>query len=261
MSEENSTEVPEVTDTIDQASVTPDSTQVDSTIVEESPSSVEQTVTETEKSEPTAVDFTETGNKVYDTLGKTLAGKGLDPQVYAQELAAQFDKGEGEVSLSEESFAELSKEFGEDMAKLMESQYISEYTTLDTTRKAKAEEVYGLFGGQEQLAHMTDTIMSEGKASKEDVDDLAEMLVGSKVKQSAAEKIIKEMYMSTEAFEQNPQLLEEGDTAQPTGIQPLSRREYTAQKMKAMSDGDSSAVERLNKRAQYTMENKSNLWK
>ena len=54
------------------------------------------------REEPTK--FEPTGNKVFDSLGSVVSQKGLDPSVYAEELRAQLDKGDGEVALSEESY-------------------------------------------------------------------------------------------------------------------------------------------------------------
>lgn len=230
--------------------------------LDETPSSVEDTevTEETNNDIGTEVQYTETGNEVYDTLGSTLVDNGLNPSVFAEELNVQLEKGEDDVSLSEESYAELASKVGDKMASLMEKQYIAEHRKQVSEQKQKVESVFNMFGGEEQFHNIASTLREESMASDEELSELSSMLSAGGIQQKAAYKTIKDLYMSSESFEQNPQFADEGVTIQPSGPETLTRREYVKAKMEAMKSGDLAKVDALNKRARHTMENKAQLW-
>ena len=200
------------------------------------------------------------GNEVYDTLGTAIVEKGLDPNMFYQEAVAAY-KQNGQVEFSEESYQELVKAYGESVANLMEKQFIQEFTSQQNQAKEVATTVYDSFGGEDSFKYVAESVMKEGLLSKADAEELSKLLNKPGVTQKMAIKQLKELYMETSQYQQNPQLANQGTPAQPVGLQPISRREFTKEKMKAMNEKNFALVEQLNRRADYTTKSNPQLWK
>lgn len=206
------------------------------------------------------VKFESTGNEVFDTLGSDLVEKGLDPMTYYQEAIAAMQQG-SDPELSEESYQELVKVYGERVANIMERQFVSELKNHKQQQDTIASEVYNSFGGEESFKYIAEAILKDNVISAKDAEKLGEMLMQPGVSQKMAIKQIKELYMETSQYQQNPQLVDQGQPAQPVGLQPISRRDYTQQKMKAMAEKNYALVEQLNRRADLTMKQSPQSWK
>lgn len=206
------------------------------------------------------VEYSEVGNETLDSLGYAIADKGLDPSVYFNEVGSQLKEGK-EASLTQESFDELKEAFGEKLALAMERQVANETKNVLDQQRKKTDAVYEQFGGKEKLEQMASAIRKEGKATDDEAKELTKMLFSGGIQQDLAVSRIKELYMSTEGYTQTPSIEVEGDNKQPTGLQPISRTDYTRQKMEAVKKRDLVKVEELNKRARFTMENKKDVWR
>lgn len=220
----------------------------------------EEPVLTEEEDKAASIKFEPTGNEVFDTLGSDLVEKGLDPNTYYQEALAAMQDG-GEPELSEESFQELAKVYGERVALMMERQFVNELKNQAAERAQLSKEVYNSFGGEESFKYIAEAILKENLVSAEDARKLGEMLMQKGVTQKMAIKQIKELYMETSQYQQNPQLADQGQLAQPVGLQPISRRDYTQQKMQAMAEKNYALVEQLNRRADLTMKQSPQSWK
>lgn len=213
-----------------------------------------------EEEDKASVTFEPTGNEVFDTLGADLVEKGLSPSTYYQEAITALQEG-GDPELSEESFQELANVYGERVATMMERQFISELKNFKQERESTNSEVYNSFGGEESFKYIAESILKENLISAKDAEKLGEMLTTPGVSQKMAIKQIKELYMETSQYQQNPQLVDQGQPAQPVGLQSISRRDYTQQKMKAMAEKNYALVEQLNRRADLTMKQSPQSWK
>lgn len=201
------------------------------------------------------------GYEPIDKVGTVLAESGLNANQYLDELQAQVTPEGGEVLLSEESHQELVEKFGEGVANVMEENLVSAYNQrLSDTVKLR-DSVYQEFGGEDKFIAVATAVKDSGKISETDMQELGKMLAKGGIQKETAIQKIKEVYKMTDQFSQDGSFQEGGDEKQGVGLEPISRAEYTKQKLEAHRARDFAKVEQLNKRAKFTLENRQEVWR
>lgn len=191
-----------------------------------------------------------------ESASATLTEAGLD----ANEIISEVNANNGEVSV--ELYNKLLSKLGAAKADLLVSGYKQEVSNITARQDAENNKVFDLVGGKaewDKIAEWTKTDTSG--LSKEAAVVYNEMLAAGGVKAALAAKALKEAYMASPGFEPAPNLMQGDGAAPAAGTQLISRAEYTTEKQKAFRNNDGAAVQALEARAKYTMQNHANIWR
>jgi hypothetical protein len=208
-----------------------------------------------------AKDFKPTGFTELDKVGSVLAKNGLDVNNYFEELALQVTPDANEVTLSEESFKEIVDKYGEDLAQVLEGQLVTAYNNRIKHLKSERDAVYAAFGGEDKLVAIATAVKESGTISEEGMVELGKMLAKGGIQREVAIEKLKGAYKMTDNFTQGGSFSESGQTIPQEGLQPISRAEFTKEKLAAYKARDNVKVEQLNKRAEMTLSKRPDLWR
>lgn len=231
--------------------VTPVTTEEPTHVVEP----VEEPVAPTELVvEPVAKAAPEkTGVAYYDNAGSILHSAGID-------AVETFNKvrDNGNV-IPEDVRKDLVDKLGESQVYMLESGL----TTQVATQAKEIKTVLDSIGGEEVWTAVNEWASKEGTLPPEQITTYNEMLAKGGQQAIIAAQKLKEAYMADPNTTVPATNMLNGDTAAPvsTGIEPISRMQYTEQKRKAVNDNNAVEVTKLEARARYTSEQKPDLWR
>lgn len=191
-----------------------------------------------------------------DSASATLTEAGLNPD----EIVQAVNANNGEVSV--ELYNTLVSKLGAAKADLLVSGYKQEVQNRTALQDAENNKVFDLVGGKAEWDKIVDWTKTDTSGlSKEAAVVYNEMLAAGGVKAALAAKALKEAYMASPGFEPTPNLMQGDGLAPAIGTQLISRAEYTTEKQKAFRNNDGAAVQALEARAKYTMQNHANIWR
>lgn len=196
-----------------------------------------------------------TGNAFFDGAAETLHGAGVNPVTVAEEVREHG-------SLTAETKADLVEKLGAGQVAMLEAGLQAEKQTVaDTVEKAN-QAVYAEAGGEETWNKIADwTRQADCGLTQEGKDSYNEMLAAGGVQAQLAVRALKEAYMNSPGFKQDADLVTGDAVPNNEGIQAIARATYTAEKQKAIRSNDAAAVQALEQRARWTMENQPNVWR
>jgi len=192
----------------------------------------------------------------YETASTTLTEAGFVPA----DVAAKIRDNGGKVS--PELYAELSGKLGKVTTDLLAQGYEVKRADLVAKQEVENEKVYTEVGGKDAWEAISAWTQTDASGlSKEAADAYNEMLAAGGVKAALAAKALKEAYMASPGFTQEPNLVTGDSTPAPTGVVPISRAIYVAEKQKAIYANDSATIASLEARARFTQANHANIWR
>lgn len=198
----------------------------------------------------------ESYNSFMEAANKVLTDKGINTDA----LARAVEAADGVVT--DEVRAILVDKLGSAEATVMISGFETEYKAASSAISAEANKVYEIVGGKDEWNKMAEwTKTPEAGLSPEAKDAYNDMLRQGGVQAALAAQAIKEAYMQSPGFTQDPNLMQPDSNANPAvAVDAISRSEYVTEKGKAMRSNDGVAVAKLEERARYTRENHLDQW-
>jgi hypothetical protein len=147
---------------------------------------------------------------------------------------------------------------------LLTATYKAEVTTAKSKAEARNNAVYSVVGGKESwdaIAQWTTT--PEAGLDEAAAAEYNKMLASGGVQAELAAKALKEAYMASPGFKQaNPTMTEPtGVVPAAPAVEPVSRRQYTDQRKKAIREGNAAEVAALDARARHTMQSLPDQWR
>lgn len=192
----------------------------------------------------------------YATASEVLTAGGFVPSEVADKIKANG----GEIS--QELYSELATKLGKPHADFLSQGYEVKRAGILAQQEIENKKVFDVVGGKdtwEAIAKWTST--EESGLSAEAATAYNEMLAAGGVKAAIAANALKEAYMASPGFTSAPALVTGDGSPAPTGVTPISRSEYVAEKQKAINANDAVAVSSLEARARFTQANHANLWR
>lgn len=191
-----------------------------------------------------------------EAANSVLTAKGINTDA----LARSIEAADGVVT--EEIRTILVDKLGAAEATVMISGFETEYSNASTSISTEANKVYDVVGGKEEwnkIAEWTKT--PEAGLTPEAKDAYNSMLQQGGVQAELAAKAIKEAYMASPGFTQDPNLMPADSNANPAvTMETISRSVYVSEKQKAIRENDGVAVAKLEERARFTKENNKDQW-
>ena len=110
------------------------------------------------------------------------------------------------------------------------------------------------------MMRMANSLVESGAATQQELRELGQQIARGGMHKKVAIGVIDELIKSSGDYVQRIKKEDDGEPARG-GLKPISRNEFTKEKLKAVSEGDFAKVENLNKRARITMERNPQLWR
>lgn len=205
------------------------------------------------KPEPVRVS-TEGRSDGFTQMVDTLHNDGFD----TASLEAEINGG----GLSNESRGLLTDKYGSVVVTAMEQIIENEKTTAVTKHQSALNSVHEAVGGADEWRSVHE--WAKGNSSGISAADRAvfnKMLTSGGVQAKLAAQELQHRFKNSPAFKQVPQLQQGTSVPAVRGIEPISRTQYTEELRKAHSNGDKVMMDKLNARANHTMQNHPDQWR
>lgn len=202
------------------------------------------------KDEEDALPFEETGNEYIDGALTSLHEGGVD-----------FNKAFGKFAESgEESdidIAYIESVIGKAATYGILAGVKAENAKIEQEAAANAKAVHEAAGGKEMWDGVCEWIASGTSGlSKEGWQQYNDMLASGGVQAELASRELSRMYQQSPGFTQPAKLLQGDATAQPSGIEPITRRDYAEQLDKVVREKGENSHEAqvLHKRREFALQ-------
>lgn len=202
------------------------------------------------KEETGELPFEETGNEYIDGALSSLHEGGVDFEKAFSKFAESGDEADIDIEYIESVIGKAAT-YGILAGVKAENQKIEQEA------QATAKAVHDAAGGKEMWDGVCEWIAS-GKSglTKEGWTQYNDMLASGGVQAELASRELSRMYQQSPGFTQPAQLLQGDATAQPTGIEPITRRDYAEQLDKVVREKGENSHEanELHKRRQFALQ-------
>lgn len=249
------------------APVVPDNTPVVEPVVEPAVTPVAP-VEPAVKVEPAAEPVTPVAEPIVEPVKEIPQGDFLtsadtiltDAGFDTSDVVEKINANNGEVSV--ELYNDIVGKTSKGVADSLVSGFKTEVANAETRQQAETAKVYEEVGGEEVWNKIAEwTADPASKLDPAAAKQYNAMLAAGGVQAQLAAKALKEAYMASPGFSADANLVPGDSTPAPSGLEPISRVEYTKLKKEARQKGDGVADAALDARARHTMENLPNQWR
>jgi hypothetical protein len=192
-----------------------------------------------------------TGNEYIDGLLTEFKSNDID----VDKLFGNYEESGDEKDID---FAYLESKVGKLAAKGLIAGFRAENEKLERQAEAESKIIYDAVGGESMWDGIVKWIGGgESGLSREGAEAYNTMLAAGGVQAELAARELSNMYRQSPGFTQDASLQQADQTAQPTGIQPISRAEYVEQldKVVRKSGEHSPEAKALHERRLFSMKN------
>jgi hypothetical protein len=239
----------ETTEVVDKL-VIPEGESVVEPIVTD-PNATDETVTGPKEEEAKEEEAESTGNEFVDSLLGEFKANGID----ADKLFGNYSESGDEKDID---FAYLESKVGKLAAQGLIAGFKAENEKLERTSEASTKTIYDAAGGEAMWDGIVKWI-GEGQSglSKAGGEAYNAMLAAGGVQAELAARELSTMYKQSPGFTQDASLQSADQSAQPQGIQPISRIDYVEQldAVVRKSGEHSPEAKALHERRIFSMQN------